>query len=285
VFPQTEIGADRGGVRAYAEAVVALGFEHLHIYDHVVGADTSSRPGWTGPYTIHSMFHEPFVVLGFIAAVAPKLELVPGVIILPQRQTVLAAKQAAELDVLTGGRFRLGVGIGWNDVEYEALGMNFRNRAARFEEQIEVLRLLWEQRSVSFEGRWHKVVAAGLNPLPLQRPIPLWIGANTDVAIRRAARLADGFFPQRAPEGGGHWAEKIVEVREWVTAAGRHPASFGVDARINVGSGSQEEWRVEADAWRALGASHLTLNTMGAGLDGPDAHIERLRQAREALSP
>src|SRR3954453_18399129 len=157
VFPQTEIGADRGGMRAYVEAVRDLGFAHLLAYDHVVGADPSHYTGWNGPYTHESLFHEPFVLFGFAAALAPELELVPGVIILPQRQTALVAKQAAEVDVLTGGRFRLGIGIGWNAVEYEALGLDFRNRAARYEEQIDVLRLLWTQDSVTFEVRYHTI--------------------------------------------------------------------------------------------------------------------------------
>jgi probable F420-dependent oxidoreductase len=282
VFPQTEIGADRGGVRAYAEAVQELGFEHLHIFDHVVGADTTDRPGWSG-YTMDSMFHEPFVVLGFIAAVAPGLELVPAVIILPQRQTVRAAKQAAEVDILTGGRFRLGVGIGWNEVEYEALGMSFRDRGRRFEEQIELMRRLWEERSVTYAGRWHRVTAAGLNPLPVQRPLPIWIGATADVAIRRACRLADGFFPQRAPQSGT-WPQKMEEIRSWLEEEGRDPASFGIDARVTISSGNPEDWRAAADEWRSFGASHLTLNTMGGGLEGPDAHIDLLRRGREALA-
>src|SRR5947209_2371513 len=195
VFPQTEIGSDPGGVRDYAQAVEEMGYSHILVYDHVVGASPEGRGPM--PYTDQSLFHEPMVLFGYLAGLTKKVELVTGVIILPQRQTVLAAKQAAEVDILTGGRFRLGVGIGWNEVEYEALGMSFRNRGRRFEEQIELMRRLWEERSVTYEGHWHKVSAAGLNPLPLQNPLPLWIGATSDVAIRRACRLADGFFPQR----------------------------------------------------------------------------------------
>ncbi|MDQ6673765.1 MAG: LLM class F420-dependent oxidoreductase, partial [Chloroflexota bacterium] len=202
VFPQLEIGSDPAGVRAYAQAVQALGFKHLIVYDHVVGADPASYPGWSGPYTHQSQFHEPFVLFGYLAAVAPELELVTGVIILPQRQTVLVAKQAAEVDVLTSGKLRLGIGIGWNTVEYEALGMDFHNRGRRLEEQIELMRRLWTEPAVTFEGRYQRVTAAGLNPLPVQRPIPVWIGASAEPAIKRAAELADGFFPQRPLEGG-----------------------------------------------------------------------------------
>jgi probable F420-dependent oxidoreductase len=279
VFPQTEIGADGGGVRAYAEAVEGLGYEHLHIYDHVIGADPTNRPGWRG-YTIDDMFHEPFVVLGFITAVAPKLELVPSVIILPQRQTVLAAKQAAEVDILTGGNFRLGLGIGWNEVEYEALGMNFRNRGARFEEQIGLMRLLWRERVVTYRSRWHTVTEAGLHPLPVQQPLPLWIGASADVAIQRACRIADGYFPLSGPEG---WDEKLDQIRGWVAEAGRDPAAFGIDARITISAGTPEDWRAAYDEWQRLGATHVTLNTMGGGLHGPDAHVELLARAREVL--
>lgn len=283
VFPQTEIGADPGGVKAYAQAVEQLGFQHLMVYDHVIGADTSVRPGWSGPYTSEHQFHEPMVLFGYLAGVAPSLELVTAVIILGQRQTVLAAKQAAEVDILTGGKFRFGVGIGWNDVEYEALGMNFHNRGRRFEEQIELMRRLWTERVVTFEGKYHRVVAAGLNPLPVQRPIPIWIGASAEPAIKRAAETADGYFPQRPLQGG--WPATFEKIHGWMRAAGRDPASMAIDARVNTASGGPEDWRKQADDWRALGGiTHLTVNTMNAGLRGPDAHIERLRLAADALS-
>jgi probable F420-dependent oxidoreductase len=283
VFPQTEIGPDPAGVRAYAQAVQQLGFKHLMVYDHVVGADPASYPGWSGPYTARSQFHEPFVVFGYLAAVAPELELVTGVIILPQRQTVLVAKQAAEVDVLTSGKLRLGIGIGWNTVEYEALGMEFSNRARRFEEQIELMRQLWTAPVVTFEGRYHRVIGAGLNPMPVQRPIPLWIGASAEPAIKRAAQLADGFFPQRPLEGG--WPATMDRIRGWMKDAGRDPARFGIDARVNANSGTPDDWHQLAEEWRALGATHLSINTMGAGLSGPDAHVERLRQALQAVQP
>lgn len=283
VFPQTEIGPDPAGVRAYAQAVEQLGFQHLMVYDHVIGADTSVRPGWTGPYTSESQFHEPMVLFGYLAAIAPSLELVTAVIILGQRQTVLAAKQAVEVDLLTGGKLRFGVGIGWNDVEYEALGMDFHNRGRRFEEQIQLMRRLWTEPSVTFEGKYHRVTAAGLNPLPVQRPIPIWIGASAEPAIKRAAEMADGYFPQRPLEGG--WPATFEKIRAWMRAAGRDPASLGVDARVNTSSGGPDDWRKQADDWRALGGvTHLTVNTMNAGLRGPDAHIERLRLAADALS-
>ena len=281
VFPQTEIGADPGGVREYAQAAQELGFDHLLAYDHVLGADDERHPGLVGPYRTEHMFHEILVLFGYLAAVAPGLELVTGVVITPQRQTALLAKQAAEIDVLTGGRLRLGLGIGWNPVEYEALGMSFSDRGRRLEEQIELMRRLWTEPVLDFDGRWHKVTAAGLNPLPVQRPIPVWIGGSAERALRRTARLADGYFPQRPLEGG--WPATMERMREWVDEAGRDWSAFGVEQRINVAAGTPDDWRQAAEEWDGLGATHLSLVTMGAGFDSPDGHIERLREARETL--
>jgi probable F420-dependent oxidoreductase len=281
IFPQTEIGSDPAGVRAYAQAVQQMGFQHLEVYDHVLGADPAAYPGWSGPYTVKSMFHEPMVLFGYLAAIAPDLELVTSVIILPQRQTALMAKQAAEVDVLTGGKLRLGVGIGWNAVEYEALGMDFHNRGRRLEEQIQLMRRLWTEPAVTLEGKYSRVTAAGLNPLPVQRPIPVWIGASAESAIKRAAEMADGFFPQRPLEGG--WPATLDRIRGWITAAGRDPAKFGIDARVQTRDGTPDDWHKGAEDWRAMGATHLSINTMNGGLVGADAHIERLRQALEAV--
>src|ERR1700736_5234579 len=184
VFPQTELGGDPAVVRAYAQGVEELGFTHILAYDHVVGADPKVHRGWHGPYNIYSTFHEPFVMFGYLAAVT-SLELVTGVIILPQRQAVLVAKQAAEVDLLAGGRFRLGVGLGWNAVEYEALGRSFSDRGRRSEEEVALLRRLWTERSVIHEGLSERVPGAGLAPLPIQRPIPIWFGAASEPALRR----------------------------------------------------------------------------------------------------
>ena len=281
VFPQTEIGSDPAGIRAYAQAVQDLGLTHLLVYDHVLGADRATYPDLTGPYRTEHQFHEPFVLFGYLAAVAPALELVTNVIILPQRQTVLVAKQAAEVDILTNGRSRLGVGIGWNYVEYDALGMSFKDRGRRFDEQIELLRALWGATTIDFEGKYHRVRAAGINPLPVQRPIPIWIGASAEVALKRAATVADGFFPQRPLEGG--WAATLDRLREWRREAGLDVAGFGIEPRINVESGDPDQWRREAEEWQALGATHLGLVTMRGGLGGPDGHVQRLREVTEAL--
>jgi probable F420-dependent oxidoreductase len=281
VFPQTEIGADRGAVKAYVEAVRDLGFDHLLAYDHVLGADPTHYSGYDDRYNSNSQFHEVMVLFGFVAALAPRLELVNGVVILPQRQTALVAKQAAEIDILTSGNYRLGVGIGWNPVEYEALGMNFLNRAKRFEEQIDLMRKLWTTPVLSDAGRYHTITCAGINPLPVQRPIPIWIGASAEPAIKRAATVADGFFPQRPLDGG--WQVTLDKLRGWLREAGRDEQRFGIDQRINAGTGSADDWRAVAEEWRGLGATHLSINTMGGGLRGADAHIDRLRQAHQAL--
>ncbi len=280
VFPQTEIGSDPAGVRAFAEAAQELGYRHLLAYDHVLGADVTDRPDWSGPYTSAHQFHEILVLFGYLAAVAPGLELVAAVLVLPQRQTALVAKQAAEIDILTGGRFRLGVGLGWNAVEFESLGEEFRNRGRRSEEQIELLRLLWTREVVTFEGRYHSIPAAGINPLPVQRPIPIWIGGSAEAAIRRAARLADGFFPQRPLEGG--WPRTLELLRAWAAEAGRDPAAIGIEWRLDVSAGTPDDWRKTAEEWRDLGATHLAV-VAREGFRGPDAQIRRLTEAAEAL--
>jgi probable F420-dependent oxidoreductase len=280
VFPQTEIGADPSAVRAFAQAAEEIGYRHLLAYDHVLGADVSKRSDWPGPYTAEHQFHELFVLFGYLAGIVPGLELVAGVLVLPQRQTALVAKQAAEVDLLTGGRLRLGVGLGWNFVEFEALGEDFGNRGRRSEEQIEVLRRLWTEPIVDFEGHWHRIPAAGINPLPVQQPIPIWIGGSAEVAIRRAARIADGFFPQRPLEGG--WPATMERFRAWAEEAGRDPDSIGIEQRIDVSTGTPDDWRAAVDEWRRLGVTHVAFVTMRGGLDA-DGHIERIRAAFEAM--
>ena len=199
VFPQTEIGSDPGAIKEYAQAAESLGYDHIIAFDHVLGANAASRPNWSGAYRHTDSFHEPFVLFGFLAGVTERIGLVTSVIILAQRQTVLVAKQAAAVDVLSGGRLRLGIGIGWNAVEFEALGENFHDRGRRSEEQVDLLRKLWTSDLVTFEGRWHTVTDAGLNPLPIQRPIPIWFGGRAEQLLRRVARLGDGWFPLFRP--------------------------------------------------------------------------------------
>ena len=212
VFPTNEIGADPAATRDYAQAAESLGYDHLLAYDRVIMASSSSR----------DMFHEIFVLLGYLAAVTERMELVTGVLVLPQRQTALVAKQAAAVDVLSGGRLRLGIGVGKNTVEYEALGEDFTNRGARSEEQIAVMRALWASELVTYEGRWHKITDAGLNPLPIARSIPVWIGGHADIVLRRAAKIGDGWMPVIPPDD--HARAEVEKLRGYAREAGRDPA-------------------------------------------------------------
>jgi probable F420-dependent oxidoreductase len=283
VIPQAELDSDVSALRDYAQGVQDLGYDFLVLSDHVVGADPADHPGVERVHAITSINHEPMSFFGFLAGAAPRLGLLPSVVILPQRQTVLAAKQAAEIDVLTGGRFRFGVGIGWNPLEFTALGVGeqFRSRARRFEEQIEVMRRLWTEQLVSFEGRYHHLPRVGINPLPVQRPIPIWIGAGSAAAVERATRVADGYLPLRPLDGG--WEATIERVHGWLRAAGREPSTFGIEGRLEAGSGreSESEWSTSVEMWRRFGASHLSVGTNGMG--GADAHLRRLSHVKQIL--
>jgi probable F420-dependent oxidoreductase len=281
VLPQTEIGGDAGAVRAYGQRVEELGYRHVLAYDHVVGADPEVHQDWRGPYDVTTTFHEPFVVFGFLAGIT-SLELVTGIIILPQRQTVLVAKQAAEVDLLTGGRFRLGIGLGWNAVEYEALGQEFSNRGRRSEEQVDLLRRLWTEPSVTYHGTYHTVTGAGLAPPPVQRPIPVWFGAQSEPAYRRVGRLADGWFPQVEP--GPRLDEARAAVERAAVEAGRDPASLGMEGRVSW-HGDPGEVAERARGWREAGATHLSVNTMGAGLRTVDDHLAALESTAQAIKP
>ena len=279
-FPQNEIGADPTVIRDYAQAAEGMGYRHLVAFDHVLGADSTHRPGWRG-YTHRQMFHEPFVLFGYLAALT-HLEFVPAVIILPQRQTALVAKQAAEVDVLTAGKLRLGIGVGWNPVEYEALGMNFQARGRVVEEQIEVMRLLWSQEVVSYKGQYHTITEAGLNPLPVRRSIPVWLGGSADVLLRRVARIGDGWFPQGKPDD--HMRRLLERLISYIREAGRDPSTVGIEARVNASEGNLDEWVRQTEGWRALGATHISLNTMGAGFNSPGEHIDAIRRYKEAIA-
>jgi probable F420-dependent oxidoreductase len=281
VLPQTELPADAGAIRRYLTHLEREGYTHVLAYDHVLGADTATRPGWKGAYSADDPFLEVLTAFAWAAGFTERLELVSGVLILPQRQTALVAKQAATIDLLSNGRLRLGVGIGWNQVEYEALNEKFGNRGRRLEEQIAVLRALWTDPVVDMDGQWHRIDRAGILPLPVQRPIPVWIGASAEVAIRRAARLADGFFPQGAP------GERMDRMLGWlfdeIDRAGRDRATFGIEARIVVSSGTPGEWRRQAAAWRDLGATHLALVTANGGYAEIEEHLDALNRGREAI--
>lgn len=281
VFPQLDIGTDLGEIRAYASAVEGMGFGHLVAYDHVLGADPSKHPGWRGFYDSRDQFHEPFVLFGFMAGIC-SLELGTAILVLPQRQTALVAKQAAELDILTGGRFRLGVGIGWNEVEYQALSVPFADRGRRIEEQVELLRRFWTEESLSYSGRYHSVTGAGMAPAPLQRPIPIWMGANVaSPALERVGRMADGWFCIAKP--GPHLHASVDAVHRGAVSIGRDPREIEIEGRVDVGDGNLERIAMECKAWQEIGASRISLNTMRAGLPDIAAHVNALERALDVI--
>ena len=282
VFPQTEYGNDPQAIKDYAQTAEGLGYDYLLVYDHVLGAHPDRLPKLTGPYTDAHPFHEPMVLFGFLAAVTTNLELVTGILILPQRQTALVAKQTAAVDVLSSGRLRLGIGIGWNYVEYDALGKNFRTRGRQVEEQIEVLRKLWTQPLVTHQTDDHNIDNAGILPLPVQRPIPIWFGGVANPVLERAARLGDGWMPAgRLPddEMRGH----VERLHGYLRDNDRDPQSFGIDPWISILDLSQDVWRQRVEAWRELGASHVAIDTMRAGFKTPQEHMDAIRAFRDVL--
>lgn len=278
VFPHLEIGDDPLVIRDWAQAAEELGYSHILAYDHVIGAVHADRdpPLW-GPYDEQSAFHEPFVLFGYFAAATQRVELVTGILILPQRQTVLAAKQAAQIDLLSGGRLRLGIGTGWNYVEYESLRENFADRGDRQEEQVELMRRLWREPVIDYEGKYHRVPRAGLNPLP-KRSIPIWFGGFAPVAFRRAARIGDGFI---FGSGQAQNLEALAQVRQALADEKRDPTTFGIEALLNYQSGP-DLWRKEIQAWQDEGAEYVAMRAMGLrglgnGLNSPQEHIDALR--------
>ena len=282
VYPQTEYPADPAAIRDYAQAAEALGYSHVLAYDHILGANPDRPGGWSGPYTYQTPFIEPFLLFSYLAAATTRLGFISGVIILPQRETTLVAKQAATLDVLCGGRLRLGVGTGWNEVEYVATGYDFHSRGRRQEEQMEVLRLLWTQELVTYKGRWHDIPDAGLNPLPVQRPIPIWFGGHADAVLRRIARLGDGWLPgfRTAAAAAGH----LETLDRYLAENGRSRAEIGIEPRLHWGEGNLDELGRTLEGWRAAGATHASLNTMGAGFTSPGEHLAAIRGFAEMFT-
>ena len=287
--PIIEFGADLPAVRDFVQAAEDLGYAHIRISDHVLGADPQFHPEVRiFPYNYKSYVHEPFTLMGYLAAITKRLQLVAAILILPQRQTALVAKQAAEVDVLSGGRLRLGIGVGWNPVEYEALGEDFHDRGRRSEEQIAVLRALWTQEVVSFKGRWHQITHAGINPLPVQRPIPIWIGVGgplgpipPEVSLRRIGRMADGWFPVFPPDQAAR--EVIARVHGYAREAGRDPAAIGMDCMMTLAGKGPEDWITEVKAWEEMGATHLSVGTSGGELGSPQQHIDAIRRFKEVM--
>lgn len=280
VYPQTEIDADPTTVRRFVAGVEALGFSHILVYDHVLGADPAVHTDFKGAYDVDDTFHEPFVFFGFLAAITA-LELATGIVIAPQRQTALLAKQAAEVDILTQGRFRLGLGIGWNKLEYDALGEDFSTRGRREEEQIALLRRLWTERSVSFEGSFDRIDGAGLAPMPVQRPIPIWLGGQSEAACRRVGRLGDGWITPLAP--GPELDAALSIVHASANAAGRDPIEIGLEGRTYLKPEAVEGLPALVERWDAYQAAYFSIVTMQCGLRSVDEHLELLERSARAL--
>jgi probable F420-dependent oxidoreductase len=281
VYPQIELGGDPTAVRRLGRAVEGLGFDHLLAYDHVLGAVHADRtPPLTGPYTENDPFHDPFVMFAHLAAITERIGFVTGILVLPQRQTALVARQAADVDLLSGGRLRLGVGVGWNHVEYEALGQDFRTRGARQEEQIGLLRRLFTEPVVDFSGRFDRLDRAALVPKPA-RSIPIWLGGSSEAAFDRGARLADGFlfFGGGTDHATGSWRR----LRDRVGGLGRSVDDFGAEY-VSLNPGGVGDLAAEIDAWREAGGTHVSVVTMGRGLDSVDGHIDYLASVADALS-
>ena len=283
VFPQTESGTDPGAIKAYSQAVESLGFDHILAFDHVIGANAESRPGWSGAYRHTDSFYEPLVLFGHIAAMTEKIELVTGIIILPQRQTVLVAKQAATVSLLSGGRLRMGIGIGWNPVEYEALDQDFSTRGKRSEEQIDLMRSLWQNELITYEGKSHKVTDAGINPLPPEGSIPIWFGGTADIVLKRVARLGDGWMPVGKPDESRQLM--IEKLTGYLREEGRDIGDIGIESWVTLKDLSDSDVQNEIDGWRNLGATHLSVNTMNNGLKFPDEHINSIEKFLQMARP
>jgi probable F420-dependent oxidoreductase len=280
VLPHNEIGSDPGAIRAYVEGVEDLGMTHLLAYDHVVGADPNRPGGFNGVYDKDVAFHEPLTFFAFAAALTRRLEFASTVMILPQRQAVLVAKQAAEVAIVSGNRLRLGIGTGWNKVEYEALNENFHDRGRRQVEQVEVMRRLWTEDVVNYKGTYHTVDAASINPRP-SRPVPLWFGGTAPIVLERTARLGDGFMPLGSPDKSKDLIDIIRRHRE---EAGLSMDGFGIQAQAQFSGGTPERWHSHADKWRVAGATHLAIATHNAGETDVDGHLDRIRQYRDAVA-
>ncbi len=259
-LPLIDVGGDPATVRDFAQAAEALGYDHLGAPDHVLGVNVASRPDWGQRNTSKDFFHDPFVMFGFLSACTQRIGFSTQVLILPQRQTALVAKQAASLDVLSGGRFRFGIGIGWNPVEYVGLNENFRNRGKRSEEQVQLLMELWAEPHVTFKGEWHTIEDAGINPLPKPRKIPLWFGGHEDATLRRIAKWGDGWIMLAHASGGVADAE-FEKLRRYVKEAGRDPATIGLEVWVSTGEGGPDDWRRQFLAWKQAGVTHVTVNS------------------------
>lgn len=281
-FPTRDMPSDRIAIRDWAQAAEAIGFDYIEVSDHVLGADRTALPNFEGPYDIDDPFHETFTTLAFIAAATDRVSLSTGVLILPQRQTALVAKQAAQVDILCGGKLRLGIGVGWNPVEYDSLGENWRTRGRRQEEQIKLMNRYWTERTVDFNGEFDNVHHAGINPQALQQPIPVWFGGGVDAVLKRAAKYGAGWIPLGNP--GSAVEAQIEKLHGYLKEQGRDPDGFGLECWVRSGIGDPAAWRAAADIWRKLGATHTTFYTSGQGIGAVDKQIDAMRAFKDAMA-
>tara|TARA_B100000676_G_C18048789_1_gene829718 strand:+ start:464 stop:1336 length:873 start_codon:yes stop_codon:yes gene_type:complete len=282
VFPQTEATTNQLEIKEYALTAEELGYNHILAYDHILGANACSRPGWSGAYKHTDTFYEPLILFSFLSSITKTIEFASGIIILPQRQTALVAKQAATVDILSNGRLRLGVGTGWNKVEYEALNENFHNRGKRSEEQIELLRLLWSKELVTFKGKYHTITDAGLNPLPKTEKIPVWFGGMVDAVLKRVAKIGEGWFPQGEPDS--EFKQQYESLKRYLDLAGRDITEVGIEARISINGLSDKEIIQKYKDWQSVGASHISINTMDGNLDFPKGHIDAISHFKNLIN-
>jgi probable F420-dependent oxidoreductase len=281
VFPHYELNGDALAIRDWAQAAEGLGYRHVLAYDHVLGANPERPGGWQGPYTYQHAFYDPFALFAYMAGCTQTLGFVTGILIAPQRQTALIANQAATVDVLCNGRFRLGLGTGWNPVEYEALGEDFHTRGKRLDEQIELLHLLFTQELVTFEGQFDRIADAGIKPLPVQRPIPIWFGGHHQNVLRRIGEKGAGWLPGFRTAADAR--PSLDAIYAYAEAAGRDPKEIGFEPRVNVGDGDAAAWTESVEEWKAAGASHLSFNPLNAGIAGPAEHLRVMREFAEEV--
>ncbi|MDW3214914.1 MAG: LLM class F420-dependent oxidoreductase [Ilumatobacteraceae bacterium] len=281
VIPHNEIGNDPGAIKAFAQGAEELGITHLMIYDHVVGVDRNRPGGFVGPYDSDTAFHEPMVLFGFLAACTERVGLVTAIVILPQRQTVLAAKQAAEVAILSGNRLKFGIGVGWNTVEYDALNENFENRGKRQEEQVELMRRLWTEDAFSFEGEFHSFEHASILPRPTE-PIPILFGGSAPAVLDRCARMGDGWLPLGIPNEKS--VDRIAEMRRVREATGKSWDDFEIRPQAQWSGETPERWQNHAQRWKELGATHIAVATHNAGETDVDGHLARIAEYQAAVA-
>ena len=289
--PIVDIGGGPDAILEFAQAAEAFGYDGIALPDHVLGVNAASRPGWTQPRGRSTdLYHDPFVLFGFLAGCTRIADFSTQVLILPQRQTALVAKQAACLDVLSGGRFRLGVGVGWNEVEFVGLNENFHDRGRRSEEQVALMQALWAEPHVTFEGRWHRIEDAGINPRPTSGRVPLWYGGHAEVTLRRVVKWGDGWMPLAYAPGDAAAHTAFDRLRHMAEAAGRDPATIGIDTRVSA-AGAEAQWRADVQFWKSCGATHLTLANYYEGghlrrITGRSLadHIAAMRRYREVVA-